>query len=43
MGKSIGTRWIALYMNGNNEISSHDAVYLIAFELNIFQKKLLNS
>ena len=34
--KSIGTHWIALYVNGNNNI-------LIVLELNIFQKKLKNS
>ena len=35
--KSIGTHWIALYVNANN------IVYLIVLELNIFQKKLKNS
>ena len=35
--KSIRTRWMALYVNGNN------IIYLIALELSIFQKKLKNS
>ena len=35
--KSIGTYWIALYVNSNN------IIYLAALELNIFQKKLKNS
>ena len=35
--KSIGTHWIALYVNVQN------VTYLVALELNIFQKKLENS
>ena len=35
--KSIGTYWIALYVNVEN------VTYLIALEMNIFQKKLENS
>ena len=35
--KSVGTHWIALYANGDNE---HP---LIALKLNIFQKKFTNS
>ena len=34
--ESVGTHWIALYVNGNNGI-------LIVLELNVFQKKLKNS
>ena len=35
--KSIGTNWISLYMN------TKTATYLIALELNIFQKKFENT
>ena len=41
--KSIGTHWIALYVNGNNRWVSYDAVYFAALDLNIFQKKLTDS
>ena len=34
---SIGTQWIALYVNGNK------ATYFDSFVLNTFQKKLKNS
>ena len=39
----IGAHWRALYVNGINRRASYDAIYLIALELNIFQKKLKNS
>ena len=29
--KSIGTRWIALYVNGNNVRASYDAIYFDSF------------
>ena len=35
--KSIGTNWISLYMN------TKTVTYLIALELNIFQKKFENT
>ena len=35
--KSIGTNWISLYMN------TKTVAYLIALELNIFQKKFENT
>ena len=38
--ESIGTHWIALYVNGNNRRESCDAIY---FDLNIFQNKFKNS
>ena len=41
MGKSIGTRWIALYMNGNNEISSHDAIYFDGFRVEHIPKEII--
>ena len=40
--ESIGTHWIALYVNGNNRRASCDAIYFDALEFNIFQKKLRN-
>ena len=40
--KSIGTHWIALYVNGNNRRATYDQYILIALELDIFQKKLKN-
>ena len=29
--KSIGTNWIALYVNGNNRRASYDAIYIDSF------------
>ena len=29
--KSIGTHWIALYVNGNNKSASYDAIYSDSF------------
>ena len=29
--KSIGTHWIALYVNGNNRRASYDAIYFDCF------------
>ena len=40
--ESKGTHWIALFMNGNNRREFLVKYILIAFELNIFQKKLKN-
>ena len=31
--KSIGTHWIALYVNGNNRRASCDAIYFDSFEV----------
>ena len=31
--KSIGTHWIALHVNGNNRIPSHDAIYFGSFRV----------
>ena len=41
--KSIGTHWMALYVNDDNGIAFLMQPTLTALELNIFQKKLKNS
>ena len=37
--KSTGTNWIVLHVYGNNGRVFYDAIFLIALEFNIFQKK----
>ena len=29
--KSIGTQWVALYVSGNNEMTSHKSIYFDSF------------
>ena len=41
--KSVGTLWIAWYVNGNNGSASCDGTTLKTSELNTVQKKLKNS
>ena len=41
--KSVGTLWIAWYVNGNNGSTSFDGTTLTTSELNTVQKKLKNS
>ena len=41
--KSIGTLWIAWYVNGNDGSASYDGTTLTTPELNTVQKKLKNS
>ena len=37
--KSIGTHWIALYMNGNNGNASYDATYFDSFGVKDIQRE----
>ena len=41
--KSIGTLWIAWYVNGNNRRASYDGTTLTTSELSTVQKKLKNA
>ena len=38
--KSIGTHWIALYVNGNNRRASYDAIYFNSFGLEHIPKEI---
>ena len=38
--KSIGTHWIALYVNGNNSSASYKAIYYDSFEVEHIPKEI---
>ena len=38
--ESIGTHWIALYVNGNKRRASYDAKYLDSFEIEHIPKEI---
>ena len=38
--KSIGTHWIALYVNGNNRRASYDAIYFDSFRFEHITKEI---
>ena len=38
--KSIGTRWIALYLNSNDARGSYDAIYIDSFGVEDIPKEI---
>ena len=38
--KSIGTHWLALYVNGNNGNTSYDVIYFDSFEVKHIPKEI---
>ena len=38
--KSLGTRWIVLYANGNNKIASYNAIYFNSFGVEHIPKEV---
>ena len=41
--KSIGTHWIALYVNGDYASAFYDAIYFASLTVKQIEKKLKNS
>ena len=41
--KSIGTHWLASYVNGNNGSASYNAIYFDSFRVKHFKKKSKDS
>ena len=41
--ESIGTHWIALYLNGNNKRASYDTIYFDSFGVEHILKEIKNS